>query len=67
MNVMIQGLDGPVQAQIVGETQVDGRPFVLVNLGVGAYIKGVFTRLAVVPTHLIMNRNIPDRAEVINE
>jgi hypothetical protein len=67
MNVQISGSDGPVDGTIVGQTQVDNRPFVIVNLGVGAYIKGVYTRFAIVPTHLIMNRDVPDKAEVVNE
>lgn len=67
MSVLITGTDGPVSGTIVGESQVDGRPFVLVNLGVGAYIKGVYTRFAVVPVHLIMDRNYPQSVEVVED
>lgn len=67
MNVLVQGTDGPREGTIIAESQVNGRPFVVVDLGSGAYIKGVYTRFAVVPAHLIVNRNIQDKAEVVNE
>lgn len=67
MNVTVQGTEGPVDGTIVGETRVDGRPFVIVNLGVGGYIKGVYTRFAIIPVHMIINRDIRDKAEIVNE
>lgn len=60
MIVKINGTDGPVDGEIVGETQINGKPFVFVNLGIGAYIKGVYTKFAVVPAHLIIDRGIND-------
>jgi hypothetical protein len=67
MQVQIQGADGPKLGTIIAESQVGGRPFVIVDLGMGAYIKGVYTKFAVVPVHLVMDRIMPDKAEVVEE
>jgi hypothetical protein len=67
MSIQIKTLEGSVTGAAVSEAQVAGRPFIIVDLGAGAYIKGVYTRFAVIPAHLVMNRNIQNRAEVVNE
>lgn len=58
MQVKLSGSDGVVEGTIVAETQIDNRPFVVVNLGLGAFVKGVYSKFVVVPTHLIVDRNV---------
>lgn len=58
--IKINSSSGPINCIIVGQTEVNGKPFAIVNLGAGAYIKGVYTKFAVVPTHQLLNRNVDD-------
>lgn len=60
MQVLVDGTSGPVNGKIVGEVPVNNKPFVVVDLGVGAYIRGVYTKFAIVPAHLILNRELND-------
>jgi hypothetical protein len=67
MNVTIQSSNGQVGGSVIGQSQISGRPFCIVDLGVGAYINGVYSRFAVVPAHLIVDRTVPNKVEVVNE
>jgi hypothetical protein len=61
--ILISGSEGPVEGTLLGETMVDNKPFAIVNLGIGAFIRGVYTKFGVIPTHLILNREINDVRE----
>ena len=61
----VQGAEGMVPCTILGEIPIDGKSYAIINLDVGSYVKGVYSRYLVVPPHLL-ERNITDKAEEVN-
>lgn len=55
-DVTLNGSGGPVSGRVVGELNIEGSPFIVVDLGVGAYVKGVYTKLVVTPASNIIGR-----------
>jgi hypothetical protein len=47
-------LEEPLDVEVLQEVQINNKPFVVVDLGAGQHIKGVFSRYFVVSTACIM-------------
>lgn len=54
MEVQIQSTNGLIVASVVGEVQIEGKPYVIIKNGVGGYINGIVVPYLVVPPHLII-------------
>lgn len=63
---MVQGTMGDVPCTILTEfADPNGKKFLLIDVGVGAYCRGVFTRYLSVPKSLV-NVQLDDMVEIVD-
>jgi hypothetical protein len=55
-----RGMQEPLDAELLQEVQIGGKQFVIVDMGSGKYVNGVFSRYFVVSTACILNKQIDD-------
>jgi hypothetical protein len=54
------GTSEPLECNVLQEVQIGGKPFVVVDLGAGQFVRGVYSRYFVVSTSAITNKTIED-------
>jgi hypothetical protein len=57
MQIKVRGdMFTEIDAKLLQEVQIDGKPFAVVDLGAGQYVKGVYSRFFVVSTASIIKQ-----------
>jgi hypothetical protein len=65
-DAVIRGLNGETPCKLMGDIQVEGVPFSIVDMGPGYYVRGVFTKYLVVPSNSIVRPKPDNEVEIVN-
>lgn len=64
--IKVQGAWGEVSCNLLGDVHIEGRRYVILDLGAGGYIKGIYSKYVIVsPSELDIDLN--DKVEVIHD
>lgn len=63
MRLTLNSESGPLECEVLQEVQIANKPFIVVDLGAGQFVKGVYARYFVVSTSQIVGKNIENIRE----